>query len=172
VGYRCERVLVGTGWLFCCLRAGLLVQRESVVAEQDGRFGMAKRDKRRARRRLRSTFLVPLVMGLLFWWWRRHTESQRSGSDDRVPGSIRLEPAMEETEDLTRISGIGPKVSQLLLAAGIATFAQLAAADVDNLRRILRDAGLTMIDPGTWPEQANLVATGQWDELEALDCQA
>jgi predicted flap endonuclease-1-like 5' DNA nuclease len=78
------------------------------------------------------------------------------------------EPAPPLPDDLKRIEGIGPKISRLLQATGITTFAQLAATDVNQLRRILRGAGITIADPGTWPEQASLAAADRWDELEAL----
>jgi predicted flap endonuclease-1-like 5' DNA nuclease len=71
-------------------------------------------------------------------------------------------------DDLQRIEGIGPKISGLLQAAGITTFAQLAAGDVGRLERIVREAGITIADPTTWPEQARLAAAGRWDELEVL----
>jgi DNA-directed RNA polymerase subunit beta' len=69
-------------------------------------------------------------------------------------------------DDLTRIEGIGPKTATALRAAGITTFAQLAATSEEELSRILRDAGISA-DPGTWPEQAALAAAGKWDELKA-----
>ena len=81
----------------------------------------------------------------------------------RVQG---LEPV--EPEDLTIVEGIGPKISSLLGTAGIVNYAQLAAVAVGSLREIVRDVGLTMVDPGTWPEQARLAADGRWDELETL----
>jgi predicted flap endonuclease-1-like 5' DNA nuclease len=71
-------------------------------------------------------------------------------------------------DNLKRIEGIGPKISGLLQAAGIVTFAQLASADVSALRGLLREAGLTLADPGTWPEQAQLAAAGEWDAFNVL----
>ena len=72
-------------------------------------------------------------------------------------------------DDLTRIEGIGPKISGLLQAAGITTFAQLAATDVSRLKQILTEAGLAALaDPSTWAEQAKLAAAGEWDALKAL----
>jgi predicted flap endonuclease-1-like 5' DNA nuclease len=59
-------------------------------------------------------------------------------------------------DDLQRIEGIGPKISGLLQAAGITTFAQLTASDVGRLEQIVREAGITIADPTTWPEQARL----------------
>ena len=74
-------------------------------------------------------------------------------------------------DDLTRIDGIGPKISEVLRAAGIARYAQLAATDVDRLKKILDEAGIRIADPGTWPEQARLAAAGDWDGLKGLQGQ-
>lgn len=72
-------------------------------------------------------------------------------------------------DDLKRIEGIGPKISSVLTAAGITTFAQLATTSVDELQATLDKAGLTGINnPETWPEQAKLAAAGEWEALEAL----
>ncbi len=73
-------------------------------------------------------------------------------------------------DDLKKIEGIGPKISELLTNAGIGTFAALAAAEVDTLKGILADAGkrYQMHDPTTWPEQSALAAEDKWDELKAL----
>jgi predicted flap endonuclease-1-like 5' DNA nuclease len=79
-------------------------------------------------------------------------------------------PAGEiEPDDLKRIEGIGPRISQLLQDAGILTFGQLAAAEVARLREIIADAGLSALaDPATWPEQAQLAADGDWEALQTL----
>ncbi len=73
-------------------------------------------------------------------------------------------------DDLTKIEGVGPKISQLLQAAGFATFAQLAKAEINQLEQILEAAGsrYRLADPTTWPQQAGLAAAGQWEDLEAL----
>ncbi len=68
-------------------------------------------------------------------------------------------------DDLTRIEGIGPKISVLMLSAGIRTFGQLAATDVKQLEEILNKAEIWMADPATWPEQARLAAAGKWQAL-------
>ncbi len=73
-------------------------------------------------------------------------------------------------DDLKKIEGIGPKISELLVNAGIKTFQQLSEADVDHLKSILEEAGsrYRMHDPTTWPQQSGLAASGQWDELKKL----
>lgn len=80
-------------------------------------------------------------------------------------------PTEEPADDLKRIEGIGPKISSVLQAAGIATFAQLADTDVDRLGQILAESDpnlLRLANPATWPEQAKLAAEGQWEALGKL----
>jgi predicted flap endonuclease-1-like 5' DNA nuclease len=84
-----------------------------------------------------------------------------------VPAQVATPPAAPD--DLKVVEGIGPKIASLLQAGGIATFAQLAAADVEQLRAILAQAGLSRLaDPATWPEQARLAADGKWEALKLL----
>ncbi len=71
-------------------------------------------------------------------------------------------------DDLKIIEGIGPKISSLLNAAGIFTFAQLAHTSVADLQGILDKAGLRLGDPATWPEQAAVAAKGDLAGLQAL----
>ena len=83
-------------------------------------------------------------------------------------------PTPEEPEeiipdDLRKIEGIGPKIAGILNDDGIFTFAQLAATTVPHLEKVVReDAGIRIAYPGTWPEQSQLAADEQWDELETL----
>ena len=73
-----------------------------------------------------------------------------------------------EADDLTKIEGIGPKVAKVLNEAGISTFEALSSAKVEDLQQILADAGLKMMDPSTWPQQAKLAADGDWDAFKKL----
>jgi predicted flap endonuclease-1-like 5' DNA nuclease len=76
-----------------------------------------------------------------------------------------------EPDDLKRIEGIGPKIAGVLQDAGIATYAQLADTDVSDLEQILEKADprlLRLAKPESWPEQAALAKTGEWEALEAL----
>ncbi len=73
-----------------------------------------------------------------------------------------------EADDLAKIEGIGPKVSKALVAGGIPTFEALANAKVEDIQKILSDAGLRMMDASTWPQQARLAAEGDWDGLQKL----
>ena len=73
-------------------------------------------------------------------------------------------------DDLEIIEGIGPKIAELLHAAGVKTFAQLAAMQPAAIQPILDAAGphFKMADPQTWPEQSGLAARNQWRELKVL----
>jgi ribosomal protein L30 len=73
-------------------------------------------------------------------------------------------------DDLTAIEGVGPKISELLHAASITNFSQLAAAKVSQIEEILKAAGsrYAMANPGTWPEQAALLAAGDYAGFEKL----
>lgn len=76
-----------------------------------------------------------------------------------------------EPDDLKRIEGIGPKIAGVLQDAGIATYAQLADTDVSDLEQILERSDprlLRLARPDSWPEQAALAKTGEWEALEAL----
>jgi NADH-quinone oxidoreductase subunit I len=78
-------------------------------------------------------------------------------------------PTPSEPDDLTRIEGIGPKISGVLQAAGITTFAQLADVEASRIQQILEEADprlLRLADPTTWPKQARLAASGKWEALE------
>ena len=80
--------------------------------------------------------------------------------------STAVEP-IESFDDLQLIEGIGPKTAVVLREANIVTFTQLAAVTIDALRQTLRQASIRA-NPSTWPEQAQLAATGRWDELKRL----
>ena len=67
--------------------------------------------------------------------------------------SIVLEPT--DPDDLTEISGIGPKISQALNDAGILTYAQLGDSDEETINQIMRESGMRLGNPASWIEQAN-----------------
>ncbi len=71
-------------------------------------------------------------------------------------------------DDLVSLEGIGPKVAQVLKEAGITTFAALAQADPLKVQEILNAAGLQMMNPAGWIEQAKLAAKGDMEGLKRL----
>ena len=81
-----------------------------------------------------------------------------------VPLEVATEP-----DDLKKVEGIGPKIEGLLHDAGVRTFADLAAATVGHLEKIVKeDGGIRVAFPDTWPEQAALAAANEWAKLEQL----
>ena len=79
-------------------------------------------------------------------------------------------PAQEDPHSLQIIEGIGPKIEALLNEAGIQTVQELAGTEVERLQEILAAAGerFRLHDPTTWPEQARMAASGEWEQLQAF----
>lgn len=73
-------------------------------------------------------------------------------------------------DDLTKIRGIGKKITQLLIDHDIQSFATLAETPLKRLKEILDEAGnrSKVYDPTHWAKQAKLAAAGKWDELKKL----
>lgn len=71
-------------------------------------------------------------------------------------------------DDLKKIEGIGPKIEELLNAAGISSFAALAGTSSDKVKEVLSAAGARYAahDPTTWPKQADMANKGEWEALE------
>ena len=76
-------------------------------------------------------------------------------------------PRSRDRDDLTLVEGVGPKIEEVLLAAGIDTHAKLAVTPVEELRRILDAAGpqFNRANPATWARQAALAVRSDWAEL-------
>jgi len=74
-------------------------------------------------------------------------------------------------DDLVKIEGIGPKVAKVLARAGIITFEDLAHAKAVDIQKILDKAGMQMMSPEGWIDQAKLAAKGDWDALAKMQKQ-
>lgn len=72
--------------------------------------------------------------------------------------------------DLTVIEGIGPAIAHLCINRGITTWWSMANADISVLRSMLAEAGpkYQVHDPTSWPQQARLLANGQWEKFQRL----
>jgi len=79
-----------------------------------------------------------------------------------------LAGAPEALDDLKLIEGIGPKIEKLLKDAGFLSLADIAVTTAADLKNILDKGGeqYRMHDPNTWPAQARLAVSGDWDLLE------
>lgn len=107
--------------------------------------------------------LILLLLGLLVWWLSR----RRAAPADAAPAPAMARDATA-ADDLKRIEGIGPKVEQVLNGAGIRTFEALARANPADVQSTLNAAGLQMMDPRGWIEQARLAANGDWEAFDRL----
>lgn len=115
----------------------------------------------------------------------RKPEPELAGEDDEAPVPMKARNGVVtydfpgqagqtqiggREEDLTRIEGIGPKISGVLKKAGIRTFKDLSDTNSLRLTQILTEAGipLGLANPESWPEQARLAAEGRWEDFDAL----
>ena len=84
------------------------------------------------------------------------------------PGPAQPDAAPSEPDDFLRILNVTPQIVDILSAAGIHTYRELAAADPAHLRQLLEAAGLSGVDPSTWPQQGRFAAGGKWKQLQNL----
>jgi predicted flap endonuclease-1-like 5' DNA nuclease len=71
-------------------------------------------------------------------------------------------------DDLLIIEGIGPVYAAKLQAAGITTFAQVAAANDARLTEIIQAPAWRKVDYASWRDQARLAAAGAETDLQTL----
>lgn len=137
-----------------------------------------------------------LLLGWLLWrLWARDEEEISPVVEIEIPEAPPAEPSVEvgeedqdallsveaetpsppeEVDDLKAIEGIGPKISQVLREAGVATFAELASLDADGIQAILTAADPRLgrlADASTWPAQAALAADGDWEALSSFQAE-
>ena len=95
-------------------------------------------------------------------------QEQMSAVVTPEPKKATKKAAAPKGDDLKLVEGIGPKIEELMHNAGILNFADMAKADVEHLKEILREAGsrYQMHDPTSWPMQAEMAANGEWDKLK------
>jgi len=106
-----------------------------------------------------------VILLLIFWALSRRVNKMEADASAEPPTMPRK---LSQEDDLTKIEGIGPKVEQVLKEAGISSFSALSQANAEQLKKSLQVAGLQMMNPAGWIEQAELAARGDWDGLEKL----
>ncbi|MCB0763580.1 MAG: 50S ribosomal protein L27 [Flavobacteriales bacterium] len=115
--------------------------------------------------------LYALTDGIVSFRKKRGARSYVSVIPETAPAAAPKKATTKAAkgDDLRKVEGIGPKIAEVFNAAGIGTFAELAATSADRLKELLTEAGPAFAshDPGTWPKQAELAAAGKWDELKA-----
>lgn len=107
--------------------------------------------------------LAVVVLLLIFWWVNRRNDVPLD-----EPSMTAIPEREQIADDLQKIEGIGPKVARVLNEAGINTFEELAGADAAEIQKTLKAAGLQMMNPEGWIEQASLAAKGDWEGLKRL----
>jgi small subunit ribosomal protein S6 len=103
----------------------------------------------------------------------KYNDDKRNGLIGKKPSTSKKpteSSASVVRDDLTLIEGIGPKIANLLNTAGITSYSQLAASEVEDISSILSKGGSNYIghDPSTWAQQSKLAAAGKWAELNTL----
>ncbi|WP_277345463.1 helix-hairpin-helix domain-containing protein [Maribellus sediminis] len=63
-------------------------------------------------------------------------------------------------DDLTKLTGVGPKLAEILVEGGFASYAAVAAASVEDIQKVLEAAGSRYAskDPQPWIEEAKGLA--------------
>jgi hypothetical protein len=105
-------------------------------------------------------FVLMIIVG---WLTSRRSAEQAEVAHESRVHSIQIQP-----DDLVTLEGIGPKVAKVLNEAGVHSFADLAKANAYDIQKILDEAGLQMMNPEGWIEQAQLAAKGDMDGLRKL----
>ena len=73
-------------------------------------------------------------------------------------------------DDLTQLSGIGPRMASILSVGGITTYAQLEHTDPSELRKVVAQSGaLPPSQLDSWPTQASYAARGDWSGLASYN---
>jgi len=103
-------------------------------------------------------FFLMVVVGWL--------TSRNKGGSPEVQHEVHKEK--KSADDLTKLEGIGPKVAKVLNEAGIMSFADLAHAEAAKVQGTLNAAGMQMMNPEGWIEQAKLAAQGDTEGLAKL----
>ena len=110
-------------------------------------------------------FLLIVIVG----WLTKDLKEKQAEVVHEAPSHAHAAPEHKSTpDDLTKLEGIGPKVSKVLNGAGISTFAALAHANPADIQKALGAAGLHMMNPEGWIAQADLAAKGDWDGLKKM----
>lgn len=76
--------------------------------------------------------------------------------------------ASTDDDDLTKLSGIGPKLAEAMQANGIKRYAQLALLTTDGLNEKLASSGIrySKTFAESWAEQAKLADASDWNGLK------
>lgn len=73
-------------------------------------------------------------------------------------------------DDLTQLTGIGPRISSILADGGVTTYDELEHSDPSELRKIIAAGGaLPPSSLDSWPTQASYATRGDWQGLASYN---
>lgn len=103
------------------------------------------------KRKNRSYVSVEPVVGV---------SSAAANAPAKAAKKVEAPVAEAKSDDLTKLDGVGPKLAEVLTQGGFSTFAAIAAASVEDLKKVLEAAGSRYAskDPQPWIEQAKGLA--------------
>lgn len=147
--------LIGAGVQWAQRNQAAVRRIRAMVGGMTSGGGSTARRMRGAARRSK-----PLAREQLFATAQRKAET--GGQGEGAPSAAAI------GDDLKIIEGIGPRIDGVLTTAGVTTFQQLAELTSGRIATIIREAGVSMSNPASWPEQARLAASGEWDALAEM----
>ncbi|MTI17752.1 50S ribosomal protein L21 [Rhodobacteraceae bacterium RKSG542] len=130
-----------------------IVEGASVAAEvvEQGRdrkiiiFKKRRRQNSRRRNGHRQSFTTVKITDIL-------TGGAKPAAKAAAP---KAEAAVEGADDLKKLNGLGPAIEKKLVAAGISTYAQIAALTAEDIARVEDEAGIKgRFERDNWVEQA------------------
>ena len=98
---------------------------------------------------------------------KKAVEVPKEEVKDEAPKKEQEITKSSKPDDLTKVEGIGPKIAEALVAGWIATYSELAKAEISKITELIGEVRGNHI-PDTWPKQASMAAEGKWDELKKL----
>ena len=97
---------------------------------------------------------------------KRSSEPSHSGTSKAKAPKAKAAPP----DDLTQLTGIGPRISSILSDGGVTTYAELEHTDPSDLRKIIAQSGaLPPSSLDTWPTQASYAVRGDWQGLASYN---
>jgi predicted flap endonuclease-1-like 5' DNA nuclease len=101
----------------------------------------------------------------------KYNQRASGGSAKKAAKATKSKPAeAAPPDDLTQLTGIGPRISTILADAGVTTYAQLEHTDPSDLRKVIAQSGaLPPSSLDSWPTQASYAARGDWQGLSAYN---
>ncbi len=101
---------------------------------------------------------------------KKEVSAEKSAPKKDTTAEAKSVAKATDTDDLTKIEGIGPKAANALVEGGITSYSVLAETSIEAIKKILDEADghFASMKPDTWPKQSALAADGKWDELKEL----